>query len=110
MTDNGLLADSVNMRSRDTKAMRPGSPPAPRVAPSRWIDGVALMSKDVREATSIASLVAQAADEYLEQLGRGEFPDVADFTRRYPQVVSVLPQVLPTLQLIQGAGTGRTND
>ena len=64
------------------------------------------MSKDVREATSIASLVAQAADEYLEQLGRGESPDVVDFTRRYPQVASVLPQVLPTLQLIQAIAPG----
>jgi serine/threonine protein kinase len=59
------------------------------------------MKRDTREATSIASLVALAADEYLNQLSRGESPDVADYARRYPQVASVLPQVLPTLQMIQ---------
>jgi serine/threonine protein kinase len=49
---------------------------------------------------SIASLVAKVADEFLEQLTRGEAPDVADYARRYPQVASVLPQVLPAVQMI----------
>jgi serine/threonine protein kinase len=44
--------------------------------------------------------VAQAADEFLEQLSRGEAPDVDDFVRRYPEVGGVLPQVLPALQLL----------
>ncbi len=47
------------------------------------------------------SIVAQAADEYLEQLGRGEIPDLSDYAARYPQVASVLPQVLPVLRIIQ---------
>ncbi len=51
-------------------------------------------------SASIASLVAQAADEFLEQLSRGEAPDIDDFVRRYPQVGGVLPQVLPALQLL----------
>jgi serine/threonine protein kinase len=59
------------------------------------------MSQNLTGASSIASIVALAADEYLEQLGRGEAPDVRDYTRRYPQVASILPQVLPTLRMIQ---------
>jgi tetratricopeptide (TPR) repeat protein len=59
------------------------------------------MNGDVSEATSIASMVALAADEYLDQLSRGEAPEVSEFARRYPQVASVLPQVLPVLQMMQ---------
>jgi tetratricopeptide (TPR) repeat protein len=47
------------------------------------------------------SIVAQAADEYLEQLARGETPDLSEYAVRYPQVASVLPQVLPVLRIIQ---------
>jgi eukaryotic-like serine/threonine-protein kinase len=52
-------------------------------------------------APSIASIVAEAADLYLEQLGRGETPDLSEYALRYPQVASVLPQVLPVLRMIQ---------
>jgi len=64
------------------------------------------MNSHMTTANSIASLVASAADEYLDQLGRGEVPDVADYARRYPQVASVLPQVLPMLQMIQALAPG----
>jgi tetratricopeptide (TPR) repeat protein len=47
-------------------------------------------------------MVAQAADEYLDQVERGETPDLDAFARRYPQIAGVLPQILPTLGLIQG--------
>ncbi len=46
-------------------------------------------------------MVAQAADEYLEQLRRGEVPDLTEYARRYPHVASVLPQVLPVLDMIR---------
>ena len=59
-------------------------------------------------STSIASLVAQAADEFLDQLTRGETPDVADYARRYPQIASVLPQVLPAVRLIHEMAPGVT--
>ncbi len=49
---------------------------------------------------SAASLMARVADEFLEQLGRGEAPDIADFVRRYPQVAGVLPEVLAALRLL----------
>jgi tetratricopeptide (TPR) repeat protein len=58
-------------------------------------------SLSLSPSASIASLVAQAADEFLEQLARGEVPDVADYVRRYPEVGGVLPQVLPALQWLQ---------
>jgi serine/threonine protein kinase len=59
------------------------------------------VNRDVSGATSIASIVAQAADEYVAQLGRGETPDLSEYALRYPQVASVLPQVLPVLRMLQ---------
>ena len=59
------------------------------------------MNRNMTGATSIASIVAEAADLYLEQLGRGETPDLSEYALRYPQVASVLPQVLPVLRMIQ---------
>ena len=53
---------------------------------------------------SLSSLVAQAADEFLDQLERGEQPDLADFALRYPQIAGVLPQILPALGIFQNAG------
>src|SRR5271166_5172092 len=50
--------------------------------------------------TSITSEVAQIADEYLGELARGEAPDIADYVKRYPQVASVLPEVLPALRMM----------
>jgi eukaryotic-like serine/threonine-protein kinase len=58
------------------------------------------LNRNLIGAPSIASMVAQAADEYLAQLHRGETPDISDYRRRYPQVASVLPQVLPVLEMI----------
>ena len=59
------------------------------------------MNRNTADTTSIASMVAQAADDYLDQLGRGETPDLSEYALRYPQVASVLPQVLPVLRMIQ---------
>jgi eukaryotic-like serine/threonine-protein kinase len=56
--------------------------------------------------TSIASLVAKVADEFLDQLTRGQAPDVADYARRYPQIASVLPQVLPAVRMIHEMAPG----
>jgi serine/threonine protein kinase len=55
---------------------------------------------------SIASLVANVADEFLDQLIRGQAPDVADYARRYPQIAGVLPQVLPAVRLIHEMAPG----
>ena len=67
----------------------------------------AVTSTSTPTSTSTASLVAQVADEFLDQLTRGETPDVADYARRYPQIASVLPQVLPAVRLIRAGGDRR---
>jgi eukaryotic-like serine/threonine-protein kinase len=59
------------------------------------------VNRNMTGTASIASIVAQAADEYLEQLSRGETPDLSEYALRYPQVASVLPQVLPVLRMFQ---------
>jgi hypothetical protein len=49
---------------------------------------------------SLSSLVAQAANEYLDQLHCGEQPDLADFALRYLQIAGVLPQILAALGIL----------
>ena len=68
------------------------------------------MNRNMTGAASIASIVAQAADEYLEQLSRGETPDLSEYALRYPQVASVLPQVLPVLRMLQSLAPGNESD
>jgi serine/threonine protein kinase/Tfp pilus assembly protein PilF len=53
------------------------------------------------EDEPLESLVAQAADEFLERLDRGERPEVDDYVRRYPRLAEVLPQVLPALKAMR---------
>jgi serine/threonine protein kinase/Tfp pilus assembly protein PilF len=53
------------------------------------------------EDDALESLVAQAADEFLERLHCGEKPDVDEYVRRYPRLAGVLPQVLPALQAMR---------
>jgi eukaryotic-like serine/threonine-protein kinase len=60
----------------------------------------AMNSASAPTPTSTASLVAQVADEFLDQLSRGKDPDVGDYARRYPQIASVLPQILPAVRMI----------
>jgi serine/threonine protein kinase/Tfp pilus assembly protein PilF len=50
------------------------------------------------EDEPLESLVAQAADEFLERLDRGERPEISEYVRRYPRLAEVLPQVLPALK------------
>ena len=68
------------------------------------------MNRNMTGAASIASIVAQAADEYLEQLSRGETPDLSEYALRYPQVASVLPQVLPVLRMFQSLAPGNGSE
>jgi tetratricopeptide (TPR) repeat protein len=81
------------MDGRLTAAASPAPPAEPSSSPSP--------SSSVAASNSAATLVARAADEYLERLAAGETPDVAEFARRYPQVAGVLPQVLPALELLR---------
>jgi serine/threonine protein kinase len=59
----------------------------------------ALAPKDV----SVESLVAEAADDFMERLDRGERPQVEAYAERYPQIADVLRQVLPALELLRSA-------
>ena len=52
------------------------------------------------EAESVELLLSQVTDEYLEQLERGEQPDVEQLAARHPQIASVLKQVLPALGVL----------
>jgi serine/threonine protein kinase/tetratricopeptide (TPR) repeat protein len=49
------------------------------------------------ESCSVESILSQAADEFMSRLERGETLDVEDYARRYPQVSTILRQVLPAL-------------
>jgi eukaryotic-like serine/threonine-protein kinase len=66
----------------------------------------AMTSASPPTSTSIASLVAQVADEFLDQLSRGQAPDVGDYARRYPEIASVLPQILPAVRMISEMPVG----
>src|SRR5262249_47324015 len=57
------------------------------------------------EKESVESLVAQAADEFMERLRRGERPEPEEYAQRYPQITPILRQVLPALQLIRLSAT-----
>lgn len=49
---------------------------------------------------ALADQIGRIADEFTEALHRGENPDIDSYARRYPEVASVLREVLPTLQAL----------
>jgi serine/threonine protein kinase len=49
---------------------------------------------------SAEALMGEIVDAFLERLGRGERPEVEEYVRRYPQLATVLRQMLPALQVI----------
>jgi serine/threonine protein kinase/WD40 repeat protein len=53
------------------------------------------------EHPSAELLVTQATDEFLQQLDRGERPDLEAFCQRYPAVADVLRNILPALGVLQ---------
>jgi tetratricopeptide (TPR) repeat protein len=75
-------------RRRNAAASHPEDVPAPA-------------DDDPSPDAATATLVARAADEYLERIAAGESPDVAELASRYPQVAEVLPEVLPVLELLK---------
>ena len=77
-------APAGDRAGRGAEAIRPRLAPPPRLAPGRRLDGVSPVNRHLHRAhhhrlsmprltmpASIASLVAQAADEFLEQLVAG---------------------------------------
>jgi serine/threonine protein kinase/Flp pilus assembly protein TadD len=55
------------------------------------------------ESASAEALMGEIVDAFLERLGRGERPEVEDYARRYPQLATVLRQMLPALQAVHGS-------
>ncbi|HVS39371.1 MAG TPA: protein kinase [Gemmataceae bacterium] len=53
------------------------------------------------EDDPLEELTSQAADEFMEQLDRGEEPDVEEFVGRHPQIADVLRRLLPALQAMR---------
>jgi serine/threonine-protein kinase len=55
----------------------------------------------------VESLMGRIVDEFLEQLNGGEQPDIEDYARRYPQLATVLRQMLPALQVMHAPPADR---
>jgi tetratricopeptide (TPR) repeat protein len=61
----------------------------------------------VQDNVSLESLVAEIADEFLSRQKRGEFPDVAEYTVRYPQHAPIIREVLAALRIVGLSATSR---
>ncbi len=54
----------------------------------------------LRGKVSVESLVAQAADDFLERQKNGERPDIEEYAARYPEAADLLRKVLAALELV----------
>src|SRR5262249_28386406 len=68
--------------------------------PTRPAGGVVMTDVAVQQEVSLESLVAQAADQYLERRKQGEDPDIEEYAARYPQAADLIRKVLASLQLL----------
>jgi eukaryotic-like serine/threonine-protein kinase len=59
-----------------------------------------VLSPSAKDA-ALESLIARVADDYLERLDKGEQPELEEYVRCFPDLASVLPQVIPALRLIR---------
>jgi WD40 repeat protein/serine/threonine protein kinase len=59
------------------------------------------------EDDALADRIGAIADEFTEALHRGERPDVESYARRYPDLATVLRDVLPTLQALGQSDAAR---
>ncbi len=58
--------------------------------------------------TAVEALMGAIVDEFLERLDRGERPEADEYARRYPQLATVLGQMLPALGLLRGSAPDRS--
>src|SRR5262249_48356774 len=87
---------------RRPQAPRPGVTAVAPGAGRRRLHGVPAMNAPVTpDPPSADALLAEAADDFMDRLGRGEQPAVEDYARRYPELADVLRQVLPALCVLQ---------
>jgi serine/threonine protein kinase len=61
------------------------------------------------EHLSVELLMSEAANEFLDRLGRGERPDVEEYAVRHPALAAVLRQVLPALEAWRSPGQDPTS-
>ncbi len=59
---------------------------------------------DVQPNDDIETLVAEVAEDFLQELEQGGDPKVEDYARRYPSAADVLRQVLPVLSMVGATG------
>lgn len=59
----------------------------------------------VQPNDDIETLIAEVAEDFLQELEQGKDPQVEDYARRYPNAADVLRQVLPVLSIV-----GATSD
>src|SRR5207253_10925185 len=68
------------------QALWPGPLPlAKGPLPTRPAGGVVMTDVAVQQEASLESLLAQVADQFLEQRKQGQNPDIEDYAARYPQ-------------------------
>src|SRR2546423_14390333 len=53
------------------------------------------------EDEALASIVAQIADEFAEELDRGGHPDVEQFAGRHPEIAGVVREVLASVRMVR---------
>ena len=52
------------------------------------------------------SLIGHIADEFTERLNQGESPTVDEYAKRYPEVASLLMQILPAVRVLSPSMAG----
>ena len=53
------------------------------------------------DPSSVPPVVAEIADEFVELLRRGESPRVSDYEARYPELATIIREVLPGLEVME---------
>src|SRR5262249_55960284 len=72
----------------------------------RRSDGVAAMSKAPPVSdTSAEALMGAVVDDFLARLDRGERPELDEYARQYPELATVLRNMLPTLAVMHASAT-----
>jgi WD40 repeat protein/serine/threonine protein kinase len=64
----------------------------------------------VQPEVSLESLLAQVADQFLEQRKQGKNPDIEDYAARYPQAAELVRNVLASLQILDLSGIASSPD
>jgi serine/threonine protein kinase/tetratricopeptide (TPR) repeat protein len=58
----------------------------------------------VQPNEDIETLIAEIAEDFLQELEQGSDPQVEEYARRYPNAADVLRQVLPVLSMVGASG------